>query len=65
MLFGLPVPDAVEAAREGRVKLGGCFAPGEDSASRWQCRENVSHRWTNGAPDDPLWLAAVERELPG
>ena len=45
LMFGLPVPEASEAALDGRLALGGCLLP-EDAANR-RCYR--LHRWRDAA----------------
>jgi hypothetical protein len=65
VLFGLPAPEASEAAADGRLVLAGCLVRGDGSDPQWQCRGRSAHRWTSGDPDSPLWLQAISRELAG
>jgi hypothetical protein len=52
-MFGLPVPEAHEAASAGQLALGGCVMPYDPP--NWQCPEG--HRWRNA--DDELWNARL------
>jgi hypothetical protein len=49
LMFGLPVPEAQEAAANGQLALGGCLVP--DSPPHWQCPRQ--HRWRDA--DDDAW----------
>ena len=51
--FGLPVPEAREAAANGELALGGCLA--DDDAPNWQCPAH--HRWRD--PDEREWEARL------
>ncbi|MEV6301396.1 hypothetical protein AB0M02_18445 [Actinoplanes sp. NPDC051861] len=56
LLFGLPVPEARQAAEDGDLALGGCVTPGQ--APNWQCASG--HRWRDA--DQGAWdsrLSAV------
>jgi hypothetical protein len=53
VLYGLPTYDADEAARDGKVLLGGCIVQGDDI--QWQCTGHEPHRWSDG----PRWNEAV------
>jgi hypothetical protein len=46
LLFGRPIPEAVAAADDGELALGGCLVP-EDPVN-WQCPQR--HRWHD--PDE-------------
>lgn len=48
-MFGLPVPEALNAAADGQLVLGGCLIP--DSPPNWQCPEQ--HRWRD--TDEDAW----------
>lgn len=48
-MFGLPVPEARDAAADGQLALGGCLVP--DSPPNWQCPKQ--HRWQD--PDQRAW----------
>lgn len=50
LLFGLPVPEAREAAAAGQLALGGCFVP-EEPVPNWQCPRQ--HRWRDA--DERKW----------
>ncbi|WP_433826013.1 hypothetical protein ACQP2E_28405 [Actinoplanes sp. CA-015351] len=41
LLFGLPVPEAIDAADDGDLALGGCVM--RDPAPNWQCPQG--HQW--------------------
>ncbi|MFB9317428.1 hypothetical protein [Cryptosporangium minutisporangium] len=49
LLFGLPGPEAMAAAAEGQVALGGCVLP--ERPADWQCSQ--WHRWSE--PDQRAW----------
>ncbi|WP_234041002.1 hypothetical protein [Micromonospora coerulea] len=49
LLFGLPVPEAVDAAESGDLALGGCLLP--DQPPNWQCPQR--HRWHDA--DEGAW----------
>lgn len=49
LLFGMPVPEALAAADDGQLALGGCLVS-EDTAN-WQCLQR--HRWHD--PDEAVW----------
>jgi hypothetical protein len=49
LLFGLPVPEAREAAVDGRLALGGCLLP--DDPPNWQCLR--AHQWRD--TDEGAW----------
>ncbi|WP_326559086.1 hypothetical protein [Micromonospora sp. NBC_01796] len=56
LLFGLPVPAAVDAAMNGSLALGGCLRP--DPTPHWQCPQQ--HRWSDADEavwDEQLWAA--------
>ncbi|MER7443851.1 hypothetical protein [Micromonospora avicenniae] len=57
LLFGLPVAEAVHAADEGELALGGCLLP--DDAPNWQCADG--RRWRN--PDEQAWDARLREVL--
>jgi hypothetical protein len=40
-MFGLPVPEASDAAADGQLVLGGCIV--SDEPPNWQCAQQ--HRW--------------------
>jgi hypothetical protein len=40
-MFGLPVPEASDAAADGQLALGGCIVG--DEPPNWQCAQR--HRW--------------------
>ncbi|MBW6436292.1 hypothetical protein KZ829_21360 [Actinoplanes hulinensis] len=44
LIFGLPVPEAVAAARSGELALGGCLMPPQPP--NWECPGG--HRWRDG-----------------
>jgi hypothetical protein len=48
-MFGLPVPEAREAALDGRLALGGCLLP--EDPPNWQCSR--LHRWRDA--DESAW----------
>lgn len=48
-MFGLPVPEALEAAAESDLALGGCVV--SEDPPNWQCPRQ--HRWRD--PDDRAW----------
>jgi hypothetical protein len=52
ILYGLPVPEALEAAAEGLLVLAGCLEPTEPQ--HWHCP--AGHRW---ASTDEQWEAAI------
>ena len=49
LLFGSPVPEAVEAAASGELALGGCLRP--ELSPNWECQRR--HRWRD--PDEGAW----------
>ena len=51
--YGLPGPDLIKEAEEGRVELGGCVI--EEGSPRWSC-EVCGHRWGGAKPpgEEPL-----------
>ncbi|MET7806002.1 hypothetical protein [Micromonospora chersina] len=49
LVFGLPVPEAVDAAESGDLALGGCLLP--DQPPNWQCPQQ--HRWNDA--DEGAW----------
>ncbi|TYC19170.1 hypothetical protein FXF52_38075 [Micromonospora sp. MP36] len=49
LMFGLPVPEARDAAADGHLALGGCLVP--EAAPNWQCPRQ--HRWWD--PDETAW----------
>lgn len=49
LLFGRPIPEALAAADDGQLALGGCLVP-EDPAN-WQCPQR--HQWHD--PDETVW----------
>jgi hypothetical protein len=49
LMFGLPVPEAWEAASDGRLALGGCLRP--DDPPNWRCSR--LHRWRDA--DESAW----------
>ena len=57
-MFGLPVPEAREAAAEGDLALGGCVVSADPP--NWQCPRQ--HRWHDA--DEQAWdrrlLAVLE-----
>jgi hypothetical protein len=53
LLFGLPVPEAREAAADGQLALGGCLVG--DGPPNWQCPHQ--HRWRD--PDEKAWEARL------
>lgn len=53
LLFGLPAPEAREAAANGQLALGGCLVG--DEPPNWQCPNQ--HRWRD--PDEKAWEARV------
>lgn len=63
VMFGLPTPDAKAAGAAGLVRLGGCIARGDGADPQWQCTEEHTHSWTNGAEDDRRREAAVGEAL--
>lgn len=56
ILYGLPVPEAWQAAEMGSLVLAGCFQP--DDAPLWQCPSR--HRWSG---EQQLWRAAIDVAL--
>ncbi|MGX7672494.1 hypothetical protein [Plantactinospora sp. DSM 117369] len=58
LLFGLPVPEARDAADHGEIALGGCIVG--DEPPSWQCPRK--HRWRDS--DEKAWhellLAVLE-----
>ncbi len=50
LLFGLPAPEARDAAADGELVLGGCFLP-EEPPPNWQCPRQ--HRWRDA--DEKTW----------
>jgi hypothetical protein len=44
-MFGLPVPEAREAAQDGRLALGGCVEP--EDPPNWQCPR--LHQWRDAS----------------
>ena len=48
-MFGLPVPEASEAALDDRLALGGCLLP--EDPPNWQCSRR--HQWRE--PDESAW----------
>jgi hypothetical protein len=65
IVFGLPAPEATEAADEHQLVLAGCLTRGDGSDPQWQCEQHASHRWTSGDPLDPLWQRALTQALTG
>lgn len=63
VLFGFPTPNVIEAARAGRVALGGCVVWGDGRNPQWQCRRNEDHRWTGGGAHSPEWQQTVTKVL--
>jgi hypothetical protein len=53
LMFGLPIPEACEAARAGQLALGGCLLPYDPP--NWQCPDG--HRWRNA--DEEMWDARL------
>ncbi len=53
LIFGLPVPEAQEAAQHGELALGGCMMP--SSPPHWQCPRG--HRWRDD--DESAWDARL------
>ena len=53
IVYGLPGPDLMKEAEEGRVELGGCAI--EEDSPRWSCEE-CGHRWGGDTPsgEQPL-----------
>jgi hypothetical protein len=49
-MFGLPVPQAREAAAAGQLALGGCVLP-DLQPPNWQCPGQ--HRWRDA--DERAW----------
>ncbi|MFR9780005.1 hypothetical protein ACL02O_28615 [Micromonospora sp. MS34] len=49
LMFGLPVPEAHQAARNGDLALGGCLLPEEPP--NWQCPRQ--HQWRDA--DEEAW----------
>lgn len=56
VLYGLPVPEARQAAEMDLLVLAGCFHP--DDAPLWQCPSR--HQWPG---EEPLWRAAIDIAL--
>jgi hypothetical protein len=49
LVFGLPGPEARDAAAGGQLALGGCVV--RDEPPNWQCPHR--HRWRD--PDESAW----------
>jgi hypothetical protein len=49
LIFGLPVPEAREAAENGELALGGCLMPTQPP--NWQC--SAGHQWRDA--DETAW----------
>lgn len=49
LVFGLPGPEARQAAENGQLALGGCLVPAEPPS--WQCPRQ--HRWHH--TDEEAW----------
>lgn len=60
VLYGLPGPEASEAAGEGELVLAGCLLP--EKFDHWACRGG-GHRWSD--PDGERQNAAVRQALRG
>lgn len=58
VLFGLPAPEADEAAAEGKLILGGCVQPVD--LPHWECPDG--HEW---AGDEDEWTVALNSVLSG
>jgi hypothetical protein len=58
VLFGLPAPEANEAAAEGKLILGGCIEPIDQP--HWECPDG--HEW---AGDEDEWTLALTSVLSG
>lgn len=58
VLFGLPAPEADEAAAEGKLILGGCVVP--EDLPHWECPGG--HEW---AGDEDEWTVALNAVLSG
>jgi hypothetical protein len=57
VVYGLPTHDAIVAAEDGKIRLGGCVVM--DSDVKWQCTAHEAHEWTDG----PRWHQAVNAIL--
>ncbi|MFR9780586.1 hypothetical protein ACL02O_31625 [Micromonospora sp. MS34] len=57
LVYGLPGPAAREAARAGRIALGGCRV--STDPARWTCVRR--HRWPE--PDLRRWEAALDAAM--
>ena len=57
LLFGQPVPEALAAADDGQLALGGCLVP-EDTVN-WQCPQQ--HQWYD--PAETAWTDHVLASL--
>lgn len=49
LMFGLPAPEAVDAAEDGHLALGGCVL--RHPAPNWQCAQG--HQWRDD--DEEAW----------
>jgi hypothetical protein len=58
VLFGLPAPEANEAAAEGKLILRGCIEP--EDFPHWEC--SCGHEW---ASDENEWTEALIAVLSG
>jgi hypothetical protein len=56
LLFGLPVPEAQEAADDGDLALAGCVVPPDPP--NWQCADG--HQWRD---DEQLWNSRLTAAL--
>ena len=56
-MFGLPVPEACDAATDGQLALGGCVVG--DEPPNWQCARQ--HRWRDA--DEKAWNEQLLRVL--
>jgi ribosomal protein S27AE len=65
ILFGRPADAASEARRDGALVLAGCLVRQDGSDPQWQCSNHRSHQWTDGDPQSPRWLAAIDEALRG
>src|SRR5687768_4023756 len=59
LMFGLPVPEARDAAEDGRLALGGCVV--SPSPPNWQCPRR--HRWRDA--DEQAWDDQLRTVLVG
>ncbi|MBG0567593.1 hypothetical protein [Actinoplanes aureus] len=57
LMFGLPVPEAREAAEEGELALGGCVVSADPP--NWQCPRR--HRWRDA--DEQAWEERLQSVL--